>query len=92
MTQQLVLDALTMAIKKGKPGPELSRQSDQDTQDASHAFQAVLRTSGIQCSMSRKGNCWDNAVAKSFFYTLKVELIHARRYHTRQEAQAEIFD
>jgi putative transposase len=92
MTQQLVLDALTMALKNGKPGPGLSHHSDQGVQYASKAFQAVLTASGIQCSMSRKGNCWDNAVAESFFHTLKVELIHARQYHTRQEARAEIFD
>lgn len=92
MTQQLVIDAFTMAMKNGRPGQGLSHHSDQGVQYACKVFQALLKTSGIQCSMSRKGNCWDNAVAESFFHTLKVELIHARSYSTRQEARAEIFD
>lgn len=92
MTQQLVIDAFTMAIKNGNPGAGLSHHSDQGVQYACHAFQALLKASGIQCSMSRKGNCWDNAVAESFFHTLKVELMHGRHYHTRQEARAEIFE
>ena len=92
MTQQLVIDALTMALKNGKPGSGLSHHSDQGVQYASQAFQALLTAAGIQGSMSRKGNCWDNAVAESFFHTLKVELVHPRHYHTRQEARAEIFE
>lgn len=92
MTQQLVLDAFTMAMKNGRPGRGLSHHSDQGVQYACKAFQALLKTAEIRCSMSRKGNCWDNAVAESFFHTLKVELIHARSYRTRQEARAEIFD
>ena len=92
MTQQFVIDALTMALKNEKPGPALRHHSDQGVQYASHAFQAILKSSEIQCSMSRKGNCWDNAVAESFFHTLKVELIHARQYHTRQKARVEILD
>ena len=92
MTQQLVIDAFTMARKNARPGRSLSHHSDQGVQYACKAFQALLKTAGTQCSMSRKGNCWDNAVAESFFHTLKVELIHARHYHTRQEAQREIFE
>jgi len=92
ITQQLVLDALTMAIKTGKPGSGLVHHSDRGVQYASNAFQALLKAYGIQCSMSRKGNCWDNAVAESFFHTLKVELIHDRHYYTRQEARAEMFE
>ena len=92
MTQQLVIDAFTMALKNGHPRPGLVHHSDQGVQYACHAFQALLKASGIQCRMSRKKNCWDNAVAESFFHTLKVELIHTRQYHTRQEARAEIFD
>jgi len=92
MTQQLVLDAFTMAMKNGRPGQGLSHHSDQGVQYAGKAFQARLNTAGIQCSMSRKGNCWDNAVAESFFHSLKVELIHGRNYRTRQEARSEIFD
>ena len=92
MTQQLVLDAFTMAMTNGRPGRGLSHHSDQGVQYACKAFQTRLTTAGIQCSMSRKGNCWDNAVAESFFHSLKVELIHGRNYRTRQEAQSEIFD
>ena len=92
MTQQVVLDAFTMAMKNGRPGQGLSHHSDQGVQYACKAFQARLNSAGIQCSMSRKGNCWDNAVAESFFHSLKVELIHGRNYHTRQEARIEIFD
>ena len=92
MTQQLVIDAFLMALKNGRPGRGLVHHSDQGVQYASKAFQAVLNAAGVQCSMSRKGNCWDNAVAESFFHTLKMELTHARRYQTRQEARQEIFE
>lgn len=92
MTQQLVLAAFTMATTNSRPGTGLSHHSDQGVQYASQAFQAVLKAAGIQCSMSRRGNCWDNAVAESFFHSLKVELIHGRNYLTRQEARIEIFD
>ena len=61
-------------------------------QYASNEFQALLKTNGIQCSMSRKGDCWDNAVAESFFRTLKVELIHIKTYNTGQEAKTAIFE
>jgi transposase InsO family protein len=92
MTQQLVIDTFTMALKNGCPGRGFVHHSDQGVQYACHAFQALLKVSGSQCSMSRKGNCGDNAVAESFFHTLKVELIHAHQYHTRQEARREIFE
>lgn len=92
MTQQLVLDAFTMAMKNGQPKRGLRHHSDQGVQYAGKAFQARLNAEGIQCSMSRKGNCWDNAVAESFFHTLKAELIHVRNYQTRADARAEIFD
>lgn len=52
----------------------------------------MLAERDIVCSMSRKGNCWDNAVVESFFHTLKVELVHHRRYHTRDEARQDIFE
>ena len=54
-------------------------------------FQGLLKTSGIQCSMSRKGDCWDNALAESFFHTLKVELNHEKNYNTCQKAKTAIF-
>lgn len=92
INQQLVIDALNMAIKNSNPGSGLVHHSDRGVQYACKAFQALLKAYGIQCSMSRKGDCWDNAVAESFFHTLKVELIHDRKYNTRQEALADIFE
>lgn len=92
ITRQLVIDAINMAIKSGDRKPGLIHHSDRGVQYASHEFQALLKTHSIQCSMSRKGNCWDNAVAESFFHTLKVELIQGRAYDTRQEAKTAIFE
>jgi len=81
-----------MAIKNGYFESGLIHHSDRGVQYASNEFQALLKTNGIQCSMSRKGDCWDNAVAESFFHTLKVELIHGKTCNTRQEAKAAIFE
>ena len=81
-----------MAIKNGCFEPGLIHHSDRGVQYASNEFQALLKTNGIQCSMSQKGDCWDNAVAESFFHTLKVELIHGKTYITRQEAKTAIFE
>jgi putative transposase len=92
MTRQLVIDALNMAIKNEHPKPGLIHHSDRGVQYASNEFQALLKANTIQCSMSRKGDCWDNAVAESFFHTLKVELIHGKLYNTRQEAKMAIFE
>ena len=92
ITRQLVIDALNMAIKNGGLKSGLIHHSDRGVQYASNEFQALLKTHGIQCSMSRKGDCWDNAVAESFFHTLKVELIHGKTYNTRQEAKTAIFE
>jgi len=89
---QLVIDALNMAIKNGCLESGLIHHSDRGVQYASNKFQTFLKTHAIQCSMSRKGNCWDNAVAESFFHTLKVELIHGKTYNTRQEAKTAIFE
>ena len=92
ITRQLVIDALNMAIKTGYFESGLIHHSDRGVQYASNEFQALLKTNGIQCSMSRKGDCWDNAVAESFFHTLKVELIHGKTCNTRQEAKTAIFE
>lgn len=92
LTQHFVIEAFTMAVHNGRPSPGLLHHSDQGVQYASQGFQARLQAAGVHCSMSRKGNCWDNAVAESFFHTLKVELIHWRQYRTRQEARREIFE
>jgi putative transposase len=92
MTSQLVIDALLMALwRRGCP-KELLHHSDQGSQYAAEDFQRLLAHYGIECSMSRRGNCWDNAAMESFFATLKKERIRTRsRYPTRDEARADIF-
>ncbi len=92
ITRQLAVNALNMAIKNGCLKSGLIHHSDRGVQYASNEFQALLKTYEIQCSMSRKGDCWDNAVAESFFHTLKVELIHGKTYNTRQQAKTAIFE
>jgi transposase InsO family protein len=92
ITQELVSEALHMAIKQRKPLDGLLLHSDRGSQYASDSYQILLKRYGILCSMSRKGNCWDNAVMESFYRTLKVELIYQRKYETRIEAQRDIFE
>ena len=92
ITRQLIIGALNMAIKNGGLKSGLIHHSDRGSQYASNEFQALLKANGVQYSMSRKGDCWDNAVAESFFHTLKVELIHGKTYNTRQEAKTAIFE
>jgi transposase InsO family protein len=92
MTTGIVIDALTMAWFRRHPAPGLIHHSDRGTQYASHAFQARLKEYGMVCSMSRKGNCWDNAPTESFFNSLKNERVHGTRYGTRAEAEANLFD
>jgi putative transposase len=92
MTAQLVIDALVMAIwRRGRP-VELLHHSDQGSQYTSEDFQRLLAAQGITCSMSRKGDCWDNAAIESFFSTLKTERTGRRRYASRDEARADVFD
>ena len=92
MTADLVIDALQMARWRRRPGKGLLVHSDRGSQYASGRFQAMLKDQGYICSMSRKGNCWDNAPAESFFHTLKTELIHHCRFETREEAKQQIFE
>lgn len=92
MTAQLVDDALMMAVWKRKPPKGLMVHSDRGSQYASDLYQATIKDHDFICSMSRKGNCWDNAPSESFFHTLKTELTHHRRYQTRQEAKQDIFE
>jgi putative transposase len=92
MTADIVVDALTMAWFRRKPAAGLIHHSDRGSQYASHAFQACLKEYEMICSMSRKGNCWDNAPSESFFNSLKNERVHGTRYCTRAEAIADIFD
>ena len=92
MTAQLVIDALMMAIwRRGKP-IELLHHSDQGSQYTSEDFQRLLADQGITCSMSRKGDCWDNAAMESFFSTMKTERTARRAYVTRDEIRADVFD
>jgi putative transposase len=88
----LTMDALKMAIWRRNPGAGLVHHSDRGVQYACWDYQQMLKANGFLCSMSRKGDCWDNAVTESFFHTLKVELVHRRDYQTRREAIAEIFE
>jgi putative transposase len=92
MTADLVIDALQMARWRRRPGKGLLVHSDRGSQYASGRFQAMLKDQGYICSMSRKGNCWDNAPAESFFHTLKTEVTHHRRFETREQAKQEIFE
>jgi len=90
--QQLVLDALHMAIEQRRPQPGLIHHSDQGQQYAAAAYRTALSAHGIVQSMSRKGNCLDNAVAESFFSNLKNELVHHRVFEDRDQARSAIFD
>lgn len=92
MTATLVNDALLMATFKRRPTAGLLVHSDRGSQYASLQFQQTLRQHGFVCSMSRKGNCWDNAPAESFFHTLKTELCHHQQYGTREQAKQAIFE
>lgn len=91
MTADIVTDALTMAWFRRRPAPGLIHHSDRGSQYASQAFQDKLAEYGMVCSMSRKGNCWDNAPSESFFNSLKNERVHGTRYETRAEAVADLF-
>jgi len=85
--QSLTVRALEMALRNRRPRPGLLHHSDQGVQYASGTYQALLRANGLVSSMSRRGDCWDNAVAESFFATLKTELAHDARWPTRASAQ-----
>ena len=89
---RVAVRALEMALAQRGPVKRLLHHSDQGVQYACAEYQEMLRARGIRASMSRVGNCWDNAVAESFFATLKTELVHGRNYATRQEAQSEVFE
>lgn len=90
MQKALVIRALLMAINLRKPPAGLLHHSDRGSQYASHAYQSILKQHGMICSMSRKGNCWDNAPIERFFSSLKREWIGDRLYRTRQEAIADV--
>lgn len=92
MRATLVNDALIMAIWKRKPAKDLLWHTDRGSQYASDSHRKLLKQHGIQQSMSRKGNCWDNAVSESFFHTLKTECVNYENYATREAARKSIFD
>jgi transposase InsO family protein len=88
----LVLGALSMALLHRQPPPQLLFHSDRGVQYASADFRRALRQAGLVASMSRKGNCYDNAAMESFWSTLKLELVYRRDFVSRREAQSQIFD
>lgn len=92
MTEKLVVDALDMAITNRQPQNQLIHHSDRGSQYKSQRFQAMLKDHGIVLSMSRPGNCWDNAVVESFFKTLKTELQNDERFASREEAKSQLFE
>jgi transposase InsO family protein len=92
LDSRLVADALAMAVRHRCPGEGLVAHSDRGSQYASEHYQRLLANHGITCSMSRRGNCWDNAPMESFFASLKKELVHREDYATRAEAKASVFE
>ena len=88
----LTLEALAMALTHRRPAEGLLHHSDRGVQYASDAYRLALAGHGIEASMSRTGNCWDNAVAESFFSTLKRELVHHESYADREEARRSLFE
>lgn len=88
----LVMQALEQALQRRKPKNDLQHHSDRGCQYTSEAFQKLLDGHGIVCSMSGTGNCFDNAVAESFFHTLKTECVNFVRYETREQAKQSIFE
>lgn len=92
MTRELTIAAITQAIGRQQPGKGLIFHSDRGVQYAAYDYQDTLRANGIIQSMSRKGNCYDNACMESFFSSLKKDLIYRRRFKTRQEAKLAIVE
>jgi transposase InsO family protein len=92
LTQELVLEAIEMALADRKPEPGLLFHSDRGGQYLSSSVQELMDRNGIVSSTNRPGNCLDNAVAESFFHTLKTELFYHRHYRTREEARLDVFD
>lgn len=88
---ELALAALDMAIARQRPAPGVIAHSDRGVQYAAHGYRARLLAHGMLCSMSRKGDCWDNAPMESFFATLKRELVEETDYQTRDQARADVF-
>lgn len=92
MTKELVLDALLMAVWRRNPKETVTVHSDQGSQHTSHDWSTFLKSNNLEGSMSRHGNCHDNAVAESFFQLLKRERIKRKVYSNRDDARRDIFD
>ena len=92
MREELIIEAFNMAASLREIQPEAIIHSDRGVQYRANKYQQLLLDNHIQCSMSRKGNCWDNAAMESFFSRLKVELIYAEKYRTMSEARTGIFE
>ena len=92
ITKDIVLSALLMAVWRRNPKQQVMVHSDQGSQYTSHDWQAFLKANGLEGSMSRRGNCHDNAVAESFFQLLKRERIKRKTYSTRDDARSDVFD
>ena len=92
MTKKLVVNALQMAIWRRRPLPDLLFHSDRGGQYCSKDFQKMLRKNQMKSSMSRRGDCWDNSVAESFFGSLKTERVFGSSYLTREEAKRDVID
>ncbi len=92
INRHIVLDAMKMALDHRRPEGELIHHSDRGVQYLSDDFQDLLKRHGITCSMSDRGSCYDNAVVESFFASLKRERTRRRKYQTRDEARADVFD
>jgi putative transposase len=92
LARDLVLDAILMAVWRRKPGRGLLIHSDQGSQYGSDDWHRFCKAHGLTPSMSRRGNCWDNAVAESFFSSLKKERVRRKIYPTKEEAKADLFD
>jgi len=91
MRTELVLKSLNMAMRRRRPGADLILHSDRGSQYASREFRKALESNGITQSMSRKGDCWDNACAESFFATIKRELVHRTRWAGMDDARPDLF-
>ena len=92
MKTGLVSEALEMALSLRKPGPGLLHHSERGVQYASREFQDILTAHRVTCSMSRRGECYDNAVVESFFHSLKTELVYLSKHETRKEASQAMFE
>lgn len=92
LATDLIIEAFMMACGRRNIGTDLVHHSDRGSQYASAEYRARLASAGVRCSMSRRGDCYDNAVVESFFGTLKIELVHDRHYQTRAEARLDIFE